>query len=60
MKKKRMPKEVYEIIDLIATATGTRLFHNLKQANSKVSDQRLTDVVIYAMTYARSRGLEIR
>ena len=58
--RKRMPKEVAEIVNLIATATGTRLFHELKRANPKVSDQALTLVVVHTMDYARKKGFRLK
>lgn len=54
------PRVVRQFIDTLDMVLSSRLFHDLKKANPKVSDQRLTEVVFHAWKYAKSKGLKWR
>lgn len=54
------PREVLQFINTLDAVLSSRLFHDLKRTNPKVSDQRLTDVVFHAWAYARSKGIKWR
>jgi hypothetical protein len=57
MTKTVPPKEVIEFIHVLDSALSSSLFHQLKRANPKVSDQVLTSVVFYAWKHARRKRL---
>ena len=52
------PREVQQFINKLDIVLSSRLFHDLKRANPKVSDQHLTEVVFHAWSYARSKGIK--
>jgi hypothetical protein len=51
------PRIVIQFIKDLDSALTSGLFHALKRANPKVSDQVLTDVVFHAWSYAKRKGL---
>jgi hypothetical protein len=53
-----LPREVRQFIDRLDMVLTSRLFRDLKKANPKVSDQRLTEVVFHAWSYAKSKRIK--
>lgn len=56
MNHKQVPSDVWEAIQMLESAWATRLFHNLKKHNPKISNRTLTSVVLTAANYARKQG----